>query len=282
MGKRAAYTGILLVLPGLLGLLAFCVIPFFISLIYTFTQGVVERRFVGLENFRDLLGNSVFRQAVGNTASFLALGVPMLLLLSLLLSVILAKDSFGWQRWALLLPFVLPASSLAVAWRSIWGAGGAADHLLELLGMSSPNLLERSAFPLLLVLYLLRNVGYICIILTSAIRSLPPEYQESYRLDSTSESGYVRLILVPLIAPTLLFAGVVSVVNYFLLFRDVYMIYGEVPPKTVYMLQHFMNNNFYKLNYQRLSAAAFLLAMCLSGLVVSVLLGQRRLKWNVE
>lgn len=282
MGKRAAYTGILLVLPGLLGLLAFYVIPFFISLIYTFTQGVVERRFVGLENFRDLLGNSVFRQAVGNTASFLALGVPMLLLLSLLLSVILAKDSFGWQRWALLLPFVLPASSMAVAWRSIWGAGGAVDHLLELLGMPSSNLLERSAFPLLLVLYLLRNVGYICIILTSAIRSLPPEYQESYRLDSTSESGYVRLILVPLIAPTLLFAGVVSVVNYFLLFRDVYMIYGEVPPKTVYMLQHFMNNNFYKLNYQRLSAAAFLLAMCLSGLVVSVLLGQRRLKWNVE
>ena len=282
MRKKAVYTGILLVLPGLLGLLAFYVIPFFISLIYTFTQGVVERRFVGLENFQDLLGNTVFRQAVGNTASFLAAGVPMLLLLSLLLSVILAKDSFSWQRWALLLPFVLPASSLAVAWRSIWGTGGAADRLLELLGVPSANLLERSAFPLLLVLYLLRNVGYICIILTSAIRSLPPEYQESYRLDSTSESCYVGLILVPLIAPTLLFAGVVSVVNYFLLFRDVYMIYGEVPPKTVYMLQHFMNNNFYKLNYQRLSAAAFLLAICLSGLVALVLLGQRRLKWNVE
>ncbi len=92
----------------------------------------------------------------------------------------------------------------------------------------------------------------------------------------------MRLVLVPLIAPTLLFAGVVAVVNYFLLFRDVYMIYGEVPPETVYMLQHFMNNNFYKLNYQRLSAAAFLLAMCLSGLVVLVLLGQRRLKWDVE
>ncbi len=92
----------------------------------------------------------------------------------------------------------------------------------------------------------------------------------------------MRLVLVPLIAPTLLFAGVVAVVNYFLLFRDVYMIYGEVPPETVYMLQHFMNNNFYKLNYQRLSAAAFLLAMCLSGLVVLVLLGQRRLKCDVE
>ncbi len=176
MRKKAARTGILFILPSLLGLLIFYVIPFFISLIYTFTQGVAKRRFVGMENFRDLLGNTVFRQAVGNTVSFLALGVPMLLLLSLLLSVILSKGSFGWQRWALLLPFVLPASSLAVAWRSIWGAGGAANRLLELLGLSPANLLERDAFPLLLALYLLRNVGYICIILSSAIRAIPPEY----------------------------------------------------------------------------------------------------------
>lgn len=282
MRKKAVHTGMILVLPSLLGVLVFYVVPFFISLMYTFTRGVVEQHFVGMENFRDLLHNAVFRQAVGNTVSFLILGVPLLLLLSLLLSVILVKGSFDWQRWALLLPFVLPASSLAVAWRSIWGSGGAADQLLGLLGVPSVNLLEQGAFPLLLVLYLLRNVGYISIILMSAIRALPSEYQESYRLDSNSESGYVRYILAPLISPTLLFAGVIAVMNYFLLFRDVYMIYGEAPPGTVYMLQHFMNNNFYKLNYQRLSAAAFLMVLCLSALVAAVLLGQRRIKQNVE
>lgn len=280
--RKESRTGILLTLPSLLGLLAFYIIPFFVSLTYTFTQGVAERRFVGMANFRDLLRNPIFRQAVGNTISFLFLGVPVLLLLSVLLSVILAKGSFGWQRWALLLPFVLPAPSLAVAWRSIWGVGGGLDRLLELLGMPAANLLEKSAFPLLLVLYLLRNVGYICIILTSSIRALPVEYRESYCLDSSSETGYVCRILLPLISHTLLFAGVVAVVNYFLLFRDVYMIYGDVPPGTVYMLQHFMNNNFYKLNYQRLSAAAFLLALCLSGLAAAVLLAGRRLKWDVD
>lgn len=280
--RKASRTGVLLALPGLLGLLAFYVIPFFVSLTYTFTQGVTEHRFAGIANFQDLLGNSVFRQAVRNTISFLLLGVPILLLLSVLPSVILAKGSFGWQRWALLLPFVLPAPSLAVAWRSIWGAGGGLGRLLELLGPPEANHLEKSAFPLLLVLYLLRNVGYICIILTSSIRALPVEYRESYCLDSSSETGYVCRILLPLISPTLLFAGVVAVVNYFLLFRDVYMIYGDVPPRTVYMLQHFMNNNFYKLNYQRLSAAAFLLALCLSGLAAAVLLAGRRLKWDVD
>lgn len=280
--RKESRTGVFFALPGLLGLLAFYIIPFFASLTYTFTQGVTERRFVGMANFQDLLGNPVFRQAVRNTISFLLLGVPILLLLSVLLSVILAKGCFGWQRWALLLPLVLPAPSLAVAWRSIWGAGGGLDRLLEMLGLPEANHLEKSAFPLLFVLYLLRNVGYICIILTSSIRALPVEYRESYCLDSSSEAGYVCRILLPLISPTLLFAGVVAVVNYFLLFRDVYMIYGDVPPRTVYMLQHFMNNNFYKLNYQRLSAAAFLLALCLSGLVAAVLLAGRRLKWDVD
>ena len=280
--RKESRTGVFLALPGLLGLLALYIIPFFVSLTYTFTQGVTECRFVGMANFRDLLGNPVFRQAVRNTISFLLLGVPILLLLSVLLSVILAKGCFGWQRWTLLLPFVLPAPSLAVAWRSIWGASGGLDRLLEMLGLPEANHLEKSAYPLLLVLYLLRNVGYICIILTSSIRALPVEYRENYCLDNSSEGGYVCRILLPLISPTLLFAGVVAVVNYFLLFRDVYMIYGDVPPRTVYMLQHFMNNNFYKLNYQRLSAAAFLLALCLSGLVAAVLLARGRLKWDVD
>lgn len=260
-------TGFLLTLPSLLGLFAFYVIPFLSSLYYTFTQGVSEPQFVGLANFLDVFGNAVFRQAVGNTAVFLAAGVPLVLLLALFLSVVLVKGRFTWQRWALLLPFVLPASSLAVAWQGLWGR-----ELLEGAG----------ALPLTLLLYLLRNVGYLSIILMSAIRALPAEYQESYRLDGGGESGYTFHILIPLISPTLLFSGIVAVMNYFLLFRDIYMLYSDNPPRQLYMLQHFMNNNFYKLNYQRLSAAAFLTVLCLSVFVVVILLLQRSVKRHVE
>lgn len=259
--------GLFLILPSLAGVCFFYVLPFLSSLWYTFTQGVSEPRFVGLANFRDLLGSPVFRQAVRNTALFLAAGVPLALACALLLSVILVKGRFTWQRWALLLPFVLPASSLAVAWQGMWGRealnGGA-------------------ALPLTLLLYLLRNVGYLSIILTSAIRALPPEYREGCCLDGCGEGGYIAHILVPLLSPSLLFAGIVAVMNYFLLFRDVYMIYGDSPPRQLYMLQHFMNNSFYKLNYQRLSAAAFLTVLCLSALVAAALLLQRRVKDHVE
>lgn len=115
MLKKAGRAGLAFILPSLAGVCAFYVVPFLSSLYYTFTQGVSEPRFVGLANFRELLDSPVFRQAVGNTALFLILGVPLALAGAVLLSVALAKGHFSWQRWALLMPFVLPASSLAVA-----------------------------------------------------------------------------------------------------------------------------------------------------------------------
>lgn len=278
MEKNQRLSGFLLTLPSLIGVCAFYVIPFGSSLYYAFTQGVTDTRFVGVANFRELAQNAFFRQAAGNTILFLAAGVPLVLLLSLAVSVILVKGRFTWQRWALLLPFVIPSSSMAVAWRSLWAEGGTVASLLRLSG----DPLKDWAFGLTMLLYLLRNVGYISVILTSAIRALPAEYQESYCLDSGSEWGYTRRIMTPLISPSLLFGGIVAVMNYFLLFRDVYLLYGETPPARLYMLQHFMNNNFYKLNYQRLSAAAFLTVLCLSALAGLILLLQRRVKSHVE
>ncbi|MDE6840524.1 MAG: sugar ABC transporter permease [Oscillospiraceae bacterium] len=267
MGKKNGRTGFLLVVPSLAGVCAFYVVPFLSSLYYTFTQGVSEPRFVGLANFRELLDSPVFRQAVGNTALFLILGVPLALAGAVLLSVALAKGGFSWQRWALLLPFVLPASSLAVAWQGLWGR---------------ETLNGPAALPITLLLYLLRNAGYLSVILTGAIRALPGEYRESCFLDGCGEGRYLFHVLIPLLSPTLLFAGIVAVMNYFLLFRDVYMLYGDSPPRRLYMLQHFMNSSFYKLNYQRLSAAAFVTVLALSALVAAVLLLQRRVKSHVE
>ena len=205
--KSRQGVGFVLLLPSLLGIAVFYLVPFCRSLYYTFTQGVYDVHFVGLANFRELLGNPVFLQAVGNTLRFLALGVPLLLSLALLVSVIGVKRSFTWQRWALLLPMVIPASSLSVAWQGLWGEAGLLNRALALLGIPAVDFLRGgAAFPLLLVLYLLKNVGYVSVILMSAIRAISPEYQECYRLDSSSEAGFVRRILLPLISPTILFA----------------------------------------------------------------------------
>lgn len=276
------WPGFLLVFPSLLGISVFYLLPFFRSIYYTFTQGVHDVRFIGFANFNELLHNPVFLQAVGNTVRFLAVGVPLLLTLALLVSVIGVKRRFTWQRWALLLPLVIPAPSLCVAWQSLWGNGGLVNQALTGLGLPCIDFLRgQAAFPLLIVLYLLKNVGYVSVILMSAIRGLPQEYSECYRLESSSEVGYVRRVLLPLISPTVLFACIVAVMNYFLLFRDVYMLYQNNPPEKVYMLQHFMNGNFYKLNYSRLCSAAFLVVLSLTALISGVLFAQKGVKRHV-
>ena len=277
MNVHKRWSGFLFLLPSLLGVTAFFVLPFLKSLYYTFTQGVIHPKFVGIKNFQELLANTVFRQAAGNTLFFLILAVPLQMIIAIFLSLVLSKRPFRWQRWALLLPMVIPVSSLALAWQGLWGQEGVVSRGLALLGVSESNLLYGpSAFPLLITLYLLKNTGYLTIIISSAMTALPPEYGESFRLDCSSELSFVRSIVVPLISPTLIFSAVVAVMNYFLMFRDIYMLYGDNPPSSVYMLQHFMNRNFYELNYQRLSAAAFLTILGMTVLIIASLALQRR------
>ena len=109
------------------------------------------------------------------------------------------------------------------------------------------------------------------IIFTGAISSLGKEYKEAFLLDSNSNLEYAFKIVIPLIAPIIFFVGILSIVNSFAMFREVYALYGNTPPNTVYLLQNFMNNNFYKLNYQRLSTAAFILVIGISILIIAFL-----------
>ena len=272
--------GFVLILPSLVGFCLFFLLPFLGSLYYTFTQGVVDPHFVGLANFTELLSTPQFLQAAKNTICFLAIGGLLLIILSLAVSLVSVKGDFVWQRWALLLPMVIPVASLSLGWNALWGDSGLVNRILGLLGMDPVDFLRGgAAFPLMIVLYLLKNTGYLSVILSGAIRALPTELRDSYVLDSNSETGYVFYILLPQLKGTLLFCGTVAIMNYFLMFRDIYALYGSNPPEELYMLQHFMNRNFYQLNYQRLSTAAFLTVLVMVILIGGSTLLKRRWRY---
>lgn len=78
---------------------------------------------MGLANFTDLLSTPLFLQVVKNTLVFLAVGGLLLMVLSLAVSIISVKGDFLWQRWALLLPMVIPVASLSLGWNALWGRG---------------------------------------------------------------------------------------------------------------------------------------------------------------
>lgn len=245
MKQKTIVPALPFLLPSLFGVGVFYAVPFAVSVFFTFTQGVAHPHFAGLQNFRELWGTAVFRQAL-----------------------VCAKGRFAPQELALLLPMVIPVNSFALGWQSLWGQNGAVNRLLGLAGREPVDFLNgAAAFPLLVALYLIKNTGCVSLILAAVIRAVPQDYQDAYQLDSTSEWGYVRRVLLPLLTPTLLIGMLLGISNYFLMFRDVYALYGSNPPARLYMLQHFMNGNFYQLNHQLLSAAALATVLLITGTV---------------
>ena len=221
MKQKTIVPALPFLLPSLFGVGVFYAVPFAVSVFFTFTQGVAHPHFAGLQNFRELWGTAVFRQALGNTVLFLTVGLCLLLALALFAALVCAKGRFAPQELALLLPMVIPVNSFALGWQSLWGQNGAVNRLLGLAGREPVDFLNgAAAFPLLVALYLIKNTGCVSLILAAVIRAVPQDYQDAYQLDSTSEWGYVRRVLLPLLTPTLLIGMLLGISNYFLMFRD--------------------------------------------------------------
>lgn len=256
------------ILPGLIGVLIFFFIPFFLSLYYTLTKGIAVVQFVGLDNFKELFNNPAFILAAKNTIKFIVIGVPIVTLLSLYFGLMMADKLYKFPRWAMLSPMIVPVASALMGWEIIFGNNGIANRILIFFERQPVSFFsEENAMKILILIFVIKNTGYMLIIFTGAISSLNKEYKEVFLLDSNSNIKYAIKIIIPLISPIIFFVFILSIINSFLMFREVYALYGNTPPNTVYLLQNFMNNNFEKLNYQRLSTAAFTLVMIISILV---------------
>lgn len=262
---------LLYILPGFSGLLVFFGIPFAVSFRYIFGQGAVEAEFAGLSNFRDLWGNAAFQLAIKNTAVFTFISVPLLTVSALLLALYLDESRF--VRASLLAPMMMPVASALLGWSAIFGPEGILGNLM---GNSAGYLEDPYARWVMVFIYFIKNLGYMTIILSGAIASIPKELKEAFSLESSSTLQYARHIAAPMIAPVIFFVVILSTVNCFQIFREIYGLYGTMPPSSLYMLQNFMNNNFLKLNYNRLCTASFLVTMAIALFISAYLYIQRR------
>lgn len=247
--KTTEKTAWLLLAPILLGVAVFFLIPFGITLYYSVTFGVTGR-FVGWQNYADVLGSSAFRLAAGNTLRFLGLGVPVNMVLSFALALGMRERlaGTGWLRTTQLLPMVMGTAGIVTA----------AQRLIPAPVWDSP-----AAFWVLLMLYVWKSFGYNTVLYLAGLNGIPTDYYRMADLEGATSGQKLRYITLPLMVPTFFFVFVISVINCFRSYREAFLLAGEHPHESVYMLQHFLSNNFKNLNYQRLSVAA----VCLFALV---------------
>ena len=274
---KTKWTGVVLTAPYLAGFFLLFVIPFLISVTYTFTRGVGAMEFVGLANYADVLGSAAFRLAFYNTFRFLLVGVPLLMAVSLWLACMVngrgrAKQVF---RSIFLYPMVLPVASVVMFFQVFLAERGILNSLLTHMGLPSVGWLDsETSFGVLLFLYLWKNCGYNMVLFLAGLNAIPEEYYEIARLEGAGRGQIFRRITLPLLEPSTVFVLVISIMNGFKSFREAYLLAGTMPHQSIYMLQHFMNNNFDNLNYQRLSVAAFLTFLWIF-LMVAALFGIR-------
>ena len=270
---------LLFLLPGLLMLLVFYIVPFAGGIGYSLTDGSYRNEFVGLANYRALLKNSMFQLGLKNTMELSLICAPLLWVLSFLLAAALGaiKPLGGFFRSSVLLPYLAPSSAILLVWLVLFDYGGPVNRVLEALGLSRVMWLESGALRVPIVLmFLWKNLGFCVVIFLAALQSIPQPLYEYAMLEG---AGFLRravVITLPLILPSAFLVFVLAWINAFKIFKEVYFIAGAYPDASVYTLQNYMNNMYDKLNYQLVTAAAYSFALIVLGIFALLFFLQRR------
>lgn len=283
--KRIKRSSGLFIAPSFLGVLLFFILPFMVVIYYSLIDNPISGNFVFFENFKSIVENSAFRKAVHNTAVFSAVAVPLAVLLSLLLAIVLeAELPFRSQfRTFLLSPMMVPVASIVLIWQVLFHYNGAVNEMLGVFGVNKIDWLKSEyAQVVVVILFLWKNLGYNMILFMAALASIPKDILEVAKLESATPLQTFFYIKIRYLSSTLLFVTIMSLINSFKVFREVYLLTGDYPYDTIYMLQHFMNNKFKSLDYQTLSAAAILMALVMVVIIGILFVAEDRFGKDVE
>jgi multiple sugar transport system permease protein len=258
--KKEALAGILFISPSICGFMVFFMVPFVISLAYCFTD--TSKKFVGFKNFIDLFGNSAFKLASINTLRFNLVSVPLIMLVSFLLALLLNRSIKGvtYFRTFFIIPLVVPVASVILVWNIIFSPNGVLNNLIMRFGIEPVNWLRSGwSTGVVALVYVWKNCGYNMVLFLAGLGNIPKEYYEAAYIDGAGPFTCLIKITLPYMVPTSFFVLIISIINSFKVFREVYLLAGKYPYQDIYLLQHFMNNNFFNLSYQKLTTAAFLM-----------------------
>ena len=283
--RRERLVSLAFVSPSLLGVLIFFVLPFFVVIYYAFVNNPVLHEFVGFDNFRNLFQNQSFRLAAKNTAIFSLISVPLAVIGSLLLACMLSQrvPLRSQIRTFMLSPLMVPVASIVLIWQVVFSNNGALNDFLAHFGVEKIDWMK-SEFNryVVILLFLWKNIGYDMILFLAALANVPTDIQEMAMLEGASSVRIFFQIKLRYIFPTILFVTILSLINSMKIFREVYLLTGKYPYDGLYLLQHFMNNTFESMDYQKLSSAALVMAAVMVLVIGLLFLVDNKLGKDVE
>jgi multiple sugar transport system permease protein len=237
---RREWTAYLWHAPGLLIFAVFVAYALYSSFVLSFQQWNIlepEKRFVGLGNYREVLGDDTFWRSLGHTAYYMAGSVPTQMAIGLGLAVLLNSKIRGLAifRTAYYLPVITPIVIAAIIWKWVYEVDfGLANYYLLRLGIIDKPLLWLSdpalAMPAVIVMIVWKAVGFNMIIYLAGLQAIPNEYYEAADVDGAGPWQRFRKITFPLVAPTTLFLLVLNMIGAMKSFEQIFVMTQGGPP----------------------------------------------------
>ncbi len=281
LARRDALWGYLFIAPQMLGFLVFVVGPLIAVMVFS-TQdrnllfGTATS--IGLDNYRVLLTeDKIFWKVIQNTLYFSLLLVPLNIVVALALSLALARQFRGaqWFRLVYFAPVVTAAAAWAIVWRFLLqGENGTLNQFLRLMGIDGPNWLHDPfwAMQAVIVTRVLKNVGLNIVVLLGAILNIPSQYEEAARVDGANAWRIFWNIKLPLLAPSLLFVSVITLIGSLKVFDHIMLMTAGGPGNSTMVL-------VYYIYYQAFQFFQTGYASALAVVLFAITLGLTVLQW---
>jgi multiple sugar transport system permease protein len=285
--RREERAGFLFAAPWLIGTVLFLVGPIVASLLLSFTDWnlISPARWVGLENYRDMVGDRDFRQSINVTLYFAVLAIPLYQVAGIALALLLNQRLPGMHlfRTILFLPAVLSGVAVAVLWAQLLNPDvGIINQLLRGIGIDDPPRWLNSptwAVPAV-VLMGLWGIGSGAIIYLAGLQNIPPALYQAAKIDGAGTWQTFRHITLPLLTPTLLFTLLIGVIGAFQVFDTAYILgdsRGGTRGSLLFYVLNLWNEGFRNGRFGYASALAWVLVIVAA--VVIVLIFKTSSRW---
>ena len=264
-------------LPGFAGVMLFYLLPFLEVVRRSFLKSGNDA-FVGADNYRAVFENGAFALALRNTVLYMAFGVPLLMGISLFLSLLLRRLALRRRLVAaMLLPVAVPAAVMVLTLRILIDRQGLINGILTYVsentaafsGFDGIDYLNSGwALAVVVCSFLWKNTGYMVILWLAGLAAVSGEVEEAAQVDGANRWQNWHYIIRPELSGSFFTIGMLSVLQIFKSYREVWMVAGSYPQEYIYFLQHLLQNWYLKLEFDKMAALTVimsfvLLAVCL-------------------
>ncbi len=247
--------------PALVGLALFTIVPVVLSVVMSFFNWPTfgERTFIGIGNYARLFEDPAFMPALRNTLVYTVLYVPASVILSLLLAVALGPRirGRGALRVLFFIPVVTPMVANVLVWKMLLQPQGLFNGLAQTwFGLELPNFLadKNWAMIMVVVMSVWQGLGYNMLIFSAALEQLPESVMEAARIDGAKGFRLLWSVTIPMIAPSIFFATIMTMITSLQVFVQPQMLTGGGPGNATAPLVMWIYNQGFK--YQELGLAA--------------------------